>query len=210
MGALSRRPCGVAAAAAAAALLVATRAAGADAALPRYRDPNATVDERVADLLPRMTLEEKVAQLLHPWPSANTNATEVLATYGATGLGALYAYGVTFPGMNWTESLNYLQESFLNTSRLGIPVTLVSETLHSSVNGGTAFPNPTLLASTWNASLLTAVGTIIAMEARAAGSSRGFSPVLQVTTDPRFGRFEEAYGEPEGWEGGGWGVGGEG
>lgn len=171
----------------------AAHAAGARA-LPLYRDPNATVDERVADLLARMTLEEKVAQLLHPWPS-KLNASAAIQLYGATGLGALYGWGVELPGLNTTASINVLQETFFNTSRLGIPVTLVAETLHSSVTGGTAFPNPTLLASSWNTSLVAAVGAVIAAEARASGVQRGFAPVLQVTTDPRFGRFEEAFGE---------------
>jgi beta-glucosidase len=80
-------------------------------------------------------------------------------------------------------------------SRLGIPVATISETLHSSVEGGTAFPNPTLLGSTWDTDLVQAIGSVIGLEARAAGITRGFAPVLQVVTDPRFGRYEEAFAE---------------
>lgn len=110
-----------------------------------------------------------------------------------------------------------LQGYLLNFSRLHIPVTYISETLHSSRNNGTAFPDPTLLAHTWNPTLVQQIGSVIGLEARTAGVSRGYAPVLQVSrplkelavyggrtghcndlqvvTDPRFGRYEESFGE---------------
>lgn len=163
-------------------------------ARPWLLDAAAPIDERVAALLSAMTLEEKVNQLLIPWPDSY-NATSLLAKYGSTSLGAVYAYSISFPGMTASDSLNYLQAMLLNSSRLGIPVTYISETLHSSVSGGAAFPNPTLLSATWDVNLIEAVGAVIGLEARIAGVGRGYAPVLQVTTDPRFGRYEEAYGE---------------
>jgi beta-glucosidase len=144
-----------------------------------------------------MSLEEKVNQLLNPWPT-KYKCSDVLAQFSSTGVGALYAYAITDcdgNGMDHYDSLNYLQERLLNASRLGIPVATISETLHSSVDGGTAFPNPTLLGQTWDVALVEAAGAVIGLEARTAGVTRGFAPVLQVVTDPRFGRYEEAFGE---------------
>ena len=162
-----------------------------------YRDPTQPVNARVADLLARMTLEEKVNQLLNPWPVKLT-CQQIIAAYGSTGVGALYAYAITdceAPGQSHADAQNYLQGYLLNNSRLGIPVATISETLHSSVEGGAAFPNPTLLGQTWDVALVEAVGAVIGLEARTAGVTRGFAPVLQVVTDPRFGRYEEAFGE---------------
>ena len=153
-----------------------------------YRRADVPVNARVADLLGRMTLAEKVAQLLQPWPT-DYSCARLLAEFGRTGVGAVYAYSITncSLGLAHIDALNYLQGKFVNESRLGIPVTTITESLHGSVEGGTAFPNPTLLGQTWNASLVTAVGSVIALEARANGVTRGFAPVLQVVTDPRFG-----------------------
>lgn len=112
--------------------------------------------------------------------------------------------------------MNMLQGFFVNYSRLNIPVTYISETLHSSRNNGAAFPNPTLLGHSWDPALVQQVGAVIGLEARTAGVLRGYAPVLQVglrpslvsanratslpqrtqvVTDPRFGRYEEAFGE---------------
>ena len=142
-----------------------------------------------------MTLQEKVNQLIIPWPGSFT-AESLVADYGGTGLGALYEDSVNF--QNETDhytSLNILQGYFLNYSRLGIPVTYISETLHSSRNNGAAFPNPTLLGHSWDPAMVQTVGAVIGLEARTAGVGRGYAPVLQVVTDPRFGRYEEAFGE---------------
>jgi beta-glucosidase len=161
-----------------------------------YRNASAPVNARVSDLISRMTLEEKVAQLLNPWPTS-FNCRDILRDYGNTSVGAVYAYSIVdcVDGLNNSASLNFLQEALTTGSRLGIPVATISETLHSSLEGGTAFPNPTLLGQTWNETLIRAVGEVIGAEARANGVTRGFAPVLQVVSDSRFGRYEEAFGE---------------
>ena len=161
-----------------------------------YRNASAPVNDRVADLLAKMTLEEKVAQLLNPWPTA-FNCKDILRDYSNTSVGAVYAYSIVncVDGLNNTASLNYLQEVMTSSSRLGIPVATISETLHSSLKDGTAFPNPTLLGQTWNETLVRAVGTVIGSEARTNGITRGFAPVLQTVVDARFGRYEEAFSE---------------
>ena len=114
-----------------------------------------------------------------------------------TSLGAVYAFWITNRGDKRTvyEAHNDLLATMLNSSRLGIPVTFVQETLHGATGGGAVFPMPISLGASWDADLLQAVGGVIGVEARAVGVDRGFSPELQVDTDPRFGRTEEAFGE---------------
>lgn len=190
-------PLTLVAAAAIAALAAASATAGAP---PLYLDADAPVETRVANLVARMTLEEKVAQLLEPFPG-ELNSTALLDVYGATGIGAVYATGLNdgLLAADWYEAIFAFQSQLVARSRLGVPATIVSETLHSSGgsthDNGTAFPGPILLGSSWNTTLVEAVGTVIALEARAGGVIRGNAPVLQVVTDPRFGRFEEAFGE---------------
>ena len=90
---------------------------------------------------------------------------------------------------------NANQAAILNSSRLKIPVTFHYETLHSAGSGSTIFPMPCLQGATWDQELVGEVGAVIGAEASANGGDRGFSPEINVCTDPRFGRCEEAFGE---------------
>ena len=169
---------------------------------PLYKDARASVDARTADLLSRMTLEEKVAQMLNPVGSSDdphggfvVNAEQVLLRYNQTGLGTLYT-GVSCA--NISDRLgcqNYLQSTMMASSRLGLPISFIGETLVSGTGGGTIFPQPVLRGCAFNVELEAAIGVSIARQARLGGIDRGLSPVLQVDTDVRFGRFEESYGE---------------
>ena len=161
--------------------------------VPLYKLADQPVDDRVSDLLSRMTVEEKVAQMLNPvmasyeYFAANFSNTSVGTIY--SGLGGATC-GSTYACQNAIQAL------FLNSSRLGIPASFIGETLHSGgCSGGTIFPVPVLLGASFDVDLVSRIGTSIARQARACGIDRGLSPVLQVDTDPRFGRFEEAYGE---------------
>jgi beta-glucosidase-like glycosyl hydrolase len=174
----------------------------ASSSTPLYRVKGAPIDARVQDLLGRMTLQEKVAQTLNPVGSQDgpghfaVNASYVLENWGLTGLGTLYTgIGGCAPGLTGCECQNYLQAAIINSSRLGIPVSFIGETLVSGCAGATIFPQPVLMGATFNPSLMTRIGTSIARQARLGGIDRGLSPVLQVDTDARFGRFEESYGE---------------
>lgn len=177
-----------------------TRVVRVSARFP-YKDPTRTVDERVADLLSRMTLAEKVAQLLNPVGAVDgpgnfaVNATNVLQTYGATGLGTLYTGIRCDHTSDRFDCQNFLQSSIINSSRLGIPVSFIGETLVAGTSGGTIFPQPVLRGASFNVELEARIGASIARQARLGGIDRGLSPVLQVDTDVRFGRFEESYGE---------------
>ena len=160
--------------------------------LPLYQDPSASVDARTADLLARMTLEEKVAQMLNPVGSSDgpggfqVNATEVLAHYATTGLGTLYIGIDGCPGhLDNYACHNYVQQSFINSSRLSIPVSFIGETLVAGAAGGTIFPQPVLRGASFNLELEARIGSSIARQARLGGIDRGLSPVLQVDTDVR-------------------------
>ena len=183
-----------------AAILCAFSAAALAAApvdLPLYKNAAATVDARTADLLSRMTLEEKVAQMLNPVGSSDgpggfqVNATEVLSRYNATGLGTLYIGINGCPGHLYNYAChNYVQQSLINSSRLNIPVSFIGETLVAGAAGGTIFPQPVLRGAGFNLELEARIGASIARQARLGGIDRGLSPVLQVDTDVRSVRRE--------------------
>jgi beta-glucosidase len=161
-----------------------------------YRDAAAPVNVRVADLLSRMNMDEKVAQLLNPFGSADS----ILSQYNATHNGIGGAWGARLTGgdprfMNVQDAQNFLQETVINNSRHGIPVSVYVEGLHGGPGGGTIFPSPVNMGNSWNASLLKMVGAAVAHEARIGGCDRVFAPELQVDTDPRFGRFYESFAE---------------
>ena len=113
--------------------------------------------------------------------------------YGSTSFGAFPGGGNGTP-----ESIveqNAKQAHFVNHSRLHIPVTFHYETLHGGGGGSTIFAMPCLQGATWDKELTGRVARIIGMEAAANGGDRGFSPEINVCTDPRFGRTEENFGE---------------
>ena len=186
---------------AALALLFAARAASVDgqhpggasggAARPEWRwlDASLPVDARVAALLAELTQAEKVAQTVHLTGGA---FADVVRAYGATGLGAFPSYS---GGVGGLAARNALQAAIMNASRLQLPVSFHSETLHGACGGCTIFPMPAAQGATWNAPLVGAVARAIAVEAFATGIDRGFSPEINVPTDARFGRTEENFGE---------------
>ena len=113
--------------------------------------------------------------------------------YGKTSFGAFPSLGRSTASS--LEAQNAMQSFFVNNSRLGIPVTFHTETLHSAGAGSTIFPMPCLQGATWDLDLVHEVATSIAEQARANGVDRGFSPEINVCTDQRFGRVEENFGE---------------
>jgi len=178
---------------------------------PLYRDPSQPIERRVADLLGRMTLEEKVAQTLAIWKRKEritdekgqfvaAKAADVLAN----GIGQIARPSelrdtptriVLGPRDN-AVFLNAVQKWLLENTRLGIPAMTHEEALHGLVAPkGTSFPIPIALASSWDPSLLERVMSVAALEARARGTHQVLSPVLDLARDPRWGRTEETYGE---------------
>jgi len=163
-----------------------------------YKNSALTIELRVKDLLSRMTLEEKVAQLNNIYLQYILNDK-----YGATykleqrGLGGL-SYGRfndTVPPVEVARQMNFLHREFQKT-RLGIPPLIHAEGLHGICGSGfTVFPQSIGLASTWNPAMMEKVSAAIADEAKAVGFRQLLSPVLNLLRDPRWGRAEETYGE---------------
>ena len=176
-----------------------------------YRDRSRPVDERVRDLLARMTLDEKVAQTLALWKGKEkiTDAQGQLDPAGArtllaNGLGQLSRptelrdkpTKILLGPREDAVFINAVQKWLVENTRLGIPVLTHEEALHGLVAPkGTNFPIPIALASTWDPALVEKVMSIAALEARARGTHEVLSPVLDLARDPRWGRTEETYGE---------------
>ena len=179
---------------------------------PRYRDASLPVVERVKDLLSRMTLEEKIAQLSAFWnKDAISDAEgrfvpEKAKTAMPHGIGQISRPSevkptspsgpVTRGPRESATFLNDLQRWVKDNTRLGIPVMTHEEALHGlAAPKGTHFPIPIGLASSWDPDLLERVMSVAALEARARGTHSVLSPVLDLARDPRWGRTEETYGE---------------
>lgn len=175
--------------------------------IPPYKNASLPLPERVADLLARMTLEEKAAQLdqlPESWGDGRAylknglfDAETFDRNLGKNGVGSVHQREdkVKAP-KDYAISTNAAQKFLVENTRLGIPALIIAETLHGHVAHGCAiFPQAIGLASSWNPALVEQVGSVIGKETRACGSTSGLSPVLDCARDPRWGRIEETYGE---------------
>ena len=169
-----------------------------------YKDPSQPVDVRVEDLLSRMTLEEKAAQLCGDLAASfivdGKLSHEALKEKFKDGHGRITQYslvGLVSP-KQIAEITNELQDFFVNETRLGIPVALQSENLCGYPGaGGTLFPAQINVGSTWEPELAEEMSSIIGQESRAVGITSAMSPVIDVSRDPRWGRTYETYGEDQ-------------
>lgn len=193
-------------------LLVSTRFVPAQPAAPLYRDRSARIDQRVEDLLGRMTLEEKIGQmnmpcvyeeaLGHSIPEKTVAVQKFAAGTYLEGFGPGGGF-FTLPNTilhegprQQAEFLNRLQKIALEQTRLGIPLLETEEGTHGLMcPGGTIFPEGPALASSWNLNLLSNVYATVAREARAIGIHQTFTQVIEPIRDPRLGRNEEALSE---------------
>ena len=167
-----------------------------------YRDPSASIDERVADLLERMTIEEKTAQLGAIWFSQfvgeggfdDDRAAELLVH----GIGHVTRIGATtsLRPVESAEIMNRLQRIAVESTRLGIPIVMHEEAVAGySARGATVFPQAIGLASTFDPELVSEAAMVMRDQLLAVGARHNLSPVLDVARDPRWGRLEETYGE---------------
>jgi beta-glucosidase len=200
----------------------ATALIGAAPPRPLYKDASQPVERRVEDLLRRMTLEEKVAQMLSLWEhkdriqtpdgtfspdkasQAFPNGLGQIArpsdrrgvTAAANGAAGVAAGSVGRDARETADYVNAVQHWAVERTRLGIPLILHEESLHGYVaRGATSFPQAIGLASTWDPQLLTRIFSVAAREMRARGANLALAPVVDVARDPRWGRIEETYGE---------------
>ena len=166
------------------------------AALLPYQDPALPADQRAADLLARMTLDEKIGQMTQPDRSVMTNIDD-MATYG---IGSLLSGGGSAPSSNtpaaWADMVDRFQTAALR-SRLGIPMLYGIDAVHghNNVVGAVIFPHNIGLGAARNPALARQIGAITAEEVYATGIRWTFSPCLCVARDERWGRTYESFGE---------------
>lgn len=175
--------------------------------MEKYKNPALTPDERAKDLLSRMTLEEKVAQMdmirgvelatkVHEahFCAVDENSDfqwdKVKESFGDKGMGFVHdVYSV--PAV-----LNKLQRYLVEETRLGIPCIFTGEALHGlSYPGATIFPMPIAMGATFDPSMTKEVGHAIAAETRSLGIQEILAPNLDLAREPRWGRVEETFGE---------------
>ena len=181
--------------------------------LPAYLDASLTPEQRVADLLPRMTLEEKVGQMCqyvgidHTAESEQHMSIDELAKSDAHGfypdlhssqIPAFIETGKvgSFLHVLTATEANLLQRHAAQT-RLGIPLLIGIDAIHGNamVSGSTVYPTPLSMASSWNLGLVKQASVETAREMRATGSHWSFTPNLDIARDPRWGRVGETFGE---------------
>lgn len=170
--------------------------------IPIYRDAARGAAERVQDLMARMTLEEKVAQLGSCWvfelqDAAGFSERKAAAWIGQ-GIGQITRVGggSTLAPRESAVMTNAIQSYLLSRTRLGIPAIVHEECCSGYMAlGATCFPQIIGLASTWTPELAEQMTTVIRTQMRAVGAHQGLSPVLDVSRDPRWGRVEETFGE---------------
>ena len=164
-----------------------------------YLDSGQPVENRINDLLVRMSLEEKIRQMGYVTSENLMHKGRFSAKLGRELLGRLGLGGLQDPrlgGRASAEFVNAVQKFIRDHTRLGIPVLFCAETLHGHLSpGATVFPQAIGLASMWNSKLLRRIAGVVAEETRAAGSAQALGPDLDLARDPRWGRVEETYGE---------------
>lgn len=171
-----------------------------------YKNPDASIDERVDDLLSRMTLEEKFWQL-YMIPGDLSDGKEKyqhgifgfqVATKGSSGNEAeqILDYSAGSSAKETAILINEMQKYFIEKTRLGIPIIAFDEALHGLIReDATVFPQAIGLAASFNTKLMDTVAGAIAMEVKSRGIRQNLSPVINIARDVRWGRVEETYGE---------------
>ncbi len=167
-----------------------------------YRNPAYPVEKRVSDLLRRMTLQEKLAQMsifrmkTNNLPIEKVILDDEVRKLMMNGVGAFGRPGLHSTPRATALWTNAIQKYLCEQTRLGIPAFFVDEALHGLMaKGSTSFPQAIGLASTWDPDLVQQVFAAAAREMRARGENYALSPVLDLARDPRWGRTEETYGE---------------
>ncbi|AEH38975.1 glycoside hydrolase family 3 N-terminal domain-containing protein [Halopiger xanaduensis] len=171
----------------------------------RYLDPSLSIDERVADLLERMTLEEKIGQLAGSYVGVLDeglhDVDDVIDEIDEYHIGAVAPFGWGgSPNESVDEAVDAarrLQQHAVEETRLGIPLLFASDAIHGHayIKEATVFPNALGAAATWSPDLIERTAEITAAELRATGAAQNYSPTCDVVRDPRWGRTGETFGE---------------
>ena len=188
----------------------------ANAQKPVYKDASQPVELRVADLLSRMTLDEKIGQVRCPlgWfiydkdAKGKVSLTEKFYKY--TDEQYIGNYWAVLRADPWTqktlttglnpalsaEMLNMMQRYAVEKTRLGIPIMVAEETPHGHMAiGATVFPTALSQAATFDRNVLFRMGEAMGAEIRAQGAHVGYGPVIDIAREPRWSRMEETFGE---------------
>lgn len=180
-----------------------------------YQDANLPVEQRVEDLISRMTLEEKAGQVvcLMGWDSYQINGKKVAVSekfrheVDSLHVGMYWAVFRADPwtrktianGLNPTlaaQAANAIQRYAIEKTRLGIPIFLAEEAPHGHMAiGATVFPTGLGMAATWSRETMRQMGDIIGKEVRSQGGHISYGPVLDLAREPRWSRVEETLGE---------------
>lgn len=166
-----------------------------------YKNPDLPIKDRVADLLSRMTIEEKVAQLMGLWNDGIEDFSEEVLNDPAKmketfGNGCNSVHPSALGIKETVELRNRIQKYLFEKTRLGIPALFVDEGQHGLMRpDSTVFPQAIGIACSWDPTLLEKVYAVVAYEMRSRGTHHALSPVIDVCRDPRWGRVEETYGE---------------
>ncbi len=176
---------------------------------PAYLNPSLSAERRTRDLLSRMTLKEKAAQMLCIWQQKSNTLVDEHGNFDLQkakahfkqrlGLGQVGRPSDAGGGRNargMAELTNAIQRFFLENSRLKIPVIFHEECLHGhAAVDGTSFSQPIGLGATFDPELVRKLFEMTAKEARIRGTHQALTPVVDVAREPRWGRVEETYGE---------------
>lgn len=161
---------------------------------PIYKNPYAPSEERVADLLGRMTIEEKIGQMLQGERAFVTN--DSIKRYY---IGSVLSGGGSVPGKtidSWVQMCKNFQDAAMST-RLGIPILYGVDAVHghNNVTGAVMFPHNIGLGAANNPELMADIGRVTAEEMIVTGVNWTFAPCVAVVRDERWGRSYESYGE---------------
>jgi beta-glucosidase len=166
-----------------------------------YENPKLDIEKRIDDLLGRMNIEEKTCQMATLYGYGRVLKDEMVGEHwrqefwkdGIANIdqhldgrhGSQYAW----PPSKHLKIIEQIQRFFIEETRLGVPVDFTSEGIHgASFQGATCFPVPLGIGSTWNVELVKKIGHITGKEARAAGFTNVYAPILDLARDPRWGR----------------------
>jgi beta-glucosidase len=169
---------------------------------PQYLNPALPNSARLYDLLSQMTIDEKIAQLTSYWfnelQERQKPSGEKMRTLLKNGIGQISRLGgsSTLPPQSVARAGNEIQRFLVNQTRLGIPAIFHEECCLGYMGlGGTIYPQMIGLASTWDPTLAEQMTNEIRSQLLAIGARQGLSPLLDIASDPRWGRTEETFGE---------------
>jgi len=170
--------------------------------LAPYRDPSLPLEQRVADLLGRMSREEKIAQLGSFWAfevvGGNGLDRDRLAALAGDGIGQItrLAGSTNLRPIDVAETANAIQRYLVEATRLGIPAIIHEECLHGLVAwAAPCFQQSIGAAATFDPGVVTAMAATVRRRMLLTGARHALAPVLDIARDPRWGRIEETYGE---------------